>query len=370
MATPRSALWGLFSFLALAADTSAHRTLSFFPKYEYPLNQTVHNNCSVQYAAYLEGDHNFSAIPPELTIWVSNSSYDPYSLLINCILKAMPELYKSNMASAQVLLGLTPSILASVGPSVYETAPLIASGRRPLLALLLVVGSPAVVADPSFSFRQQLEDLRDPYKWTSPTSLQRPGIVIILTEFLVALASIANIGHLSYEIATKSTFSFNTHEAYFQTLWIVMNLASHLLSAIVYRTAVYIQRTDRNPHTKPWWLIIRWLRLHFSLENENGSVHMHLRPSSFSNILFSWFTTILSACNLIFGSLIFSSLLFISVRDAVIIAFRYFASAVLCRILVKYELSIFREDIDVKLETSCTFHQTTRSLADLQRAHK
>jgi hypothetical protein len=104
----------------------------------------------------------------------------------------MPELYKSNMASAQVLLGLTPSILARVGPSVYETAPLIASGRRPLLALFLIIGSPAVVVDPSFSFRQQLEDLRDPYKWTSPTSSQRAGIFIFLMEFLVALASTVN----------------------------------------------------------------------------------------------------------------------------------------------------------------------------------
>lgn len=129
MATPCSALCGRLFFLAPAAHTSAHRTLSFFPKYEYPLNQTVHNNCSCEYAAYLEGDHNSSTIPPELTIWVSNSSYDSYSLLINCILKAMPEIYKSDMASAQVLLGLTPTILASIGPSVYETAPLIASGR-------------------------------------------------------------------------------------------------------------------------------------------------------------------------------------------------------------------------------------------------
>jgi hypothetical protein len=369
MATPRSALWGIFFFLALTADTSAHRSISFFPKYEYPLNQTVHNNCSLEYTAYLERDHNFS-IAPDLTIWVSNSSYDPYSLLINCILSAMPELYKSNMASAQVLLGLTPSILARVGPSVYETAPLIASGRRPLLALFLIIGSPAVVVDPSFSFRQQLEDLRDPYKWTSPTSSQRAGIFIFLMEFLVALASIANIGHLSYQVATKSTFSFNTHVAYFQALWIAMNVASHLLSTIVYRTTVNIQRKDRNPQKKPWRLILHWLRLHPSLWNKKEPVQVQLRPSSFPKILFSWFTSTLSACNLIFGSLIFSSLLFISVRDAVIIAFRYFASAVFCRILVKYELSVFREDIDVKSETSGAFHQTAGPLQDLQKAQK
>jgi hypothetical protein len=164
----------------------------------------------------------------------------------------MPETYKSDMASAQVLLGLTPTILASIGPSVYETAPLIASGRRPLLALFLVIGSPAVVVDPSISFRQQPEDLRDPYKWTSPASLQRAGILLVILEFLVALGSIANIGHLSYEIATKSTFSFNTHETYFQTIWIATNVASHLLSAIVYRTTVYTQRKDHSPRTKPW----------------------------------------------------------------------------------------------------------------------
>lgn len=46
------------------------------------------------------------------------------------------------MVSAQVGLGLMPTILSLIGPSYEELLLLASVGRRPLLALLLYIGSP------------------------------------------------------------------------------------------------------------------------------------------------------------------------------------------------------------------------------------
>ena len=52
-----------------------------------------------------------------------------------------------------MLLGLTPTILAAVGSSAEETAMLFILSKRPLLAVFLAGGSPAVF--PMRSFEDQ-----------------------------------------------------------------------------------------------------------------------------------------------------------------------------------------------------------------------
>jgi hypothetical protein len=61
-------------------------------------------------------------------------------LHIGCILDNMRSATVSNFNAATVVLGLTPTILAAIGPTAAETAllPL----HQPLLSLLLSVGSP------------------------------------------------------------------------------------------------------------------------------------------------------------------------------------------------------------------------------------
>ena len=55
------------------------------------------------------------------------------------------------MGSAAVILGLTTTILATMGNSVEEISTLVVVGRRPILGLILAAGAPAVA--PVFFFR-------------------------------------------------------------------------------------------------------------------------------------------------------------------------------------------------------------------------
>lgn len=51
--------------------------------------------------------------------------------------------------------------------------------------------------------------------------------------------------------------------------------------------------------------------------------------------------------HIVFGTLVFSGILFISTQDATAVVARFFASALVCRLVMMYELAGIREATDV-----------------------
>jgi hypothetical protein len=60
-------------------------------------------------------------------------------------------------------------------------------------------------------------------------------------------------------------------------------------------------------------------------------------------VAWSWLLSTATVIHILFGSLLFSGLLFIGARDALLVIFRYVASVLICRIIVMYELAGMRE---------------------------
>lgn len=73
-------------------------------------------------------------------------------------MNAATEYTKANFASASVLLGLTPPVLATAGSTTPELA-LLAS-RRPMITITIVLGSPAVNALRAFDFSKSVVDFK------------------------------------------------------------------------------------------------------------------------------------------------------------------------------------------------------------------
>ena len=55
----------------------------------------------------------------------------------------------------------------------------------------------------------------------------------------------------------------------------------------------------------------------------------------------------LTICHVIFDTLVFSSMLFISIRDAIAVIGRYFVPVICCRVVLMYELALIRDSINV-----------------------
>ncbi|RAL13085.1 uncharacterized protein BO97DRAFT_405002 [Aspergillus homomorphus CBS 101889] len=330
----------LFS-LSTSASAELQRFSSWYPRYQTAFHTIEHTNCSAQYNAYLSRKtDNLTQNDPQLAVWDVDSTVTP---LINCLLASTPELYKSMMSSAQVVLGLMPTLLLSISPSAHETAMLFVFGDRQFLSFLLTIASPASPVDPSGNFYQHVQDLKTSYEWLSADFLLHHNFAIVLLEIALAAAAAANVLVLSYEIGMRAVFSFAQSVQYLPGLWVALGVTTHLLMTIVLRTRVHIS----DPHADRFGFgtVLSWIKAQFTASDRSKSIDIQLRERTVANVLISWFTSMLAAANTLFGILLFSSLLFISVADALFIVVRYVASAVVCRILVKYELWLVREQV-------------------------
>lgn len=328
----------VFAFSTLAA-AELQRFSSWFPRYSSALDTLTHTDCSKELFIYRTKALNNATNYPELKIWEVDHHATP---LINCLVENTPELYKSIMASSQVMLGLMPTILASVGPSIHETAMLLVYGKRELLAFLLILGSPAVLFDNTTNIRQLVADNMAFKDGISMDLLWRPNVFIVLLEYLIASVAIANIGELCFEIGMRYVFTVWQDAQFLPGVWIAAGVFTQLLGAV----GLEISRKKPNLYNvRPFYLrfnFLEWLRKQFSTSAKTTPFEIMFQQASLIEVLVFWFTRVIAACNLIFGTLLFSSLLFISTRDALIIVLRFMASAIACRVVVRYELCTLR----------------------------
>ncbi|KAF2174724.1 hypothetical protein K469DRAFT_704846 [Zopfia rhizophila CBS 207.26] len=246
------------------------------------------------------------------------------------------------MASAQVVLGLTPSILATLGTSPQETAMLSVIAGRPLLAGLLAAGSPAVFALRSFEYARTIEDLHE-RNFLKPAFFIRLDPVIVILEYLAAAASIGNIVELCYRLGGQVLTAIFTDDQYHFFLWAFLGLVVHGFGALALYLRTKVTTLGRDYEGGHIY------RHHgraafnqFKPMAQQTSLHILILEESLLFFAVYWFTNILTVCHIIYGTIMFSSMLFISAEDAVIIIFRLMASVMICRIVLTYELANLR----------------------------
>lgn len=181
-------------FITTASASWGNPLEQFYPSYDEGLRGIIRDNCSEQYDRYLDDKHNGTGVDPMLRVFGMGSvMYE----VVECMLENMPELAKYKMGAAQIVLGLTPTIVATLAVRPQDTAILSVVGRRHLLALGLAVGSPAINAYRGQEYSAAIESLRD-RSGVRPRVIQRLDPFIIVAEYALAAAAIANIGELTY----------------------------------------------------------------------------------------------------------------------------------------------------------------------------
>jgi hypothetical protein len=99
------------------------------------------------------------------------------------------------MASADVLLGLTPAILAALGSSTSELSRLLA--LRPVLGFLMVLGSPAANPIRTFDYHSPKTDLKiKPGELEIPELSDAKDRLLAIFQLLCGLGCVINLGFL------------------------------------------------------------------------------------------------------------------------------------------------------------------------------
>ncbi|KAJ5769667.1 hypothetical protein N7520_004226 [Penicillium odoratum] len=156
------------------------------------------------------------------------------------------------MASANVLLGLAPSIPAVLGSNVDETSLLAVVGKRPILAITLAAGSPAVVPMRPLEYRDPLEILKVRSDELPPKiySYHLEALISII-EYVLVLAAVANIAELSLELGFNTTLSFAPGYPYFINAWSFFGPVAHSWAAL----GLHLRKRGEDDigSGKPWW---------------------------------------------------------------------------------------------------------------------
>ena len=320
------------------ASAATNQFQNWYQEFAFIFETILHQNCTKEYDMYLTGKKHINGFDRLTGGDPTNQLAQP---VVNCILSSTSEFIKSAMASAQVLLGLTPTMLAVLGPSTEETSVLFVVGRRPFLALCLAAGSPAVFPMRSFDGQDPLNILKERQGRLRPPQIQ--GIhenVIMIVQYAVTIGAITNIAMVSKQLGVSVISNFAPHSTYLVLLWAFLILLLHCSGsfALMCRVRVISEGDDTG---------LSWLRRQFVPVNDRYRVRVQLIPENYWFVFFSWFTTILTICHVIYGTLVFSSLLFISVRDSLPVIARYMVSVICCRVVLMYELASLRNSFNV-----------------------
>ena len=251
------------------------------------------------------------------------------------------------MASAQVALGIAPTLMSLLSPSVGEISML--SANRPVLSVMLSLGCPTIFSVRSLQYDDPFGILQG-----SNSSLFRQRRILLPTkrhaflsavEYLAALLAIANVLSLDGQLGYMTVSTLNTHYPYLVYLWSLLALVPHGISASAFyfsrsmraeRKANQQQRKEENT-AGIWRARFKREATICAAKRRRGYLE-HREEEPFWVIALNLLSVMLGLGLLIFGTLLFSSLLFVGIIDAVGVIFQYFISTVVCRVIMVFEL--------------------------------
>jgi hypothetical protein len=262
----------------------------------------------------------------------------------NCILSTITPDIAQSMAGASILLGLTPTILSLVGPSVAEMALL--SMHRPILSSLLSLGAPAIYPGRFLIWEDPLQANRPKSGAFSVMPFSRPWpIVVSGLEYIVALGAVGNIVHNAYTIGVRAVLVWYCDESYWPLLWVVLGLVIHITAALSLRLAMRRKPKGSIPdEQRPAGGLLAgaWAAMKREVTPSANSSYqvrdhysIHLGPLA---VLLQYVGALCALVHLVFGTAMFSSLLYIGNTDAISLIMRFVASAVFSRFILQFEI--------------------------------
>ncbi|KAI0898150.1 hypothetical protein F4806DRAFT_461318 [Annulohypoxylon nitens] len=317
------------SSTSVVAAQKNTRFQNFFPVYRDALIAIRNDHCAALWAK--------QQIEPYTTVDGNCPA------LLSCILNNTEEATKGNFSSGLVALGIMPTLLTFLGSMVSETALL--SKRRPLLALLIACGSPAVNPLPTFAYDNPLERLKAREGRLLPPRLlvlspwQARGIVFV--EYVLVLSAIANVMSASYYAGLWTINTISCDDTWYPIVWAGLTVVLHILGMIALDQRVRVTQTAGSTGGFRSG-VLQWFRNEFTPCITQNKIELHWSGETYLFVFISWCSSISTVAHIFFGTIAFSSIIFIGYVDSIKIIFRFMASAVLCRAVLMFELAGMR----------------------------
>ncbi|KAI0418303.1 hypothetical protein F5X98DRAFT_374100 [Xylaria grammica] len=281
---------------------------TWYPAWD--LKTRMESNCSAELHDYMN----------ESSSWCTERDYQCIAgVAVDCLLAALPETWKADMGAASVLLGLLPTTLSIVGSGPFETGLL--AQTRPFLALMLALGSPVMYRIRIFDY----PNLVDMFQHKKVPSLFHSS----QEELTRRWSSLSNLAPVPSSVSSCKPNTFPLG-------WIFLGIPVHLIGAYAFFLCVSLQPI---PGHVPSNTVMRWAKHEFRLSSRQPPLLLRFHDESIKFIVTAWICSNSILVHLFYGTVVFSSVLLIGSADTVIVIPRYWHSAVLCRLVLMFEIS-------------------------------
>ena len=272
--------------------------------------------------------------------------------VLNCLLgHGTSELRKTTMASAQVTLGLIPSLLTCVGNSVPEIS-LVAS-QRPILTLFLTLGAPGMYPTRVTEYVNPFDVLDEAaFRNTfSGAKGAKQRSAVILVQYLLALAITANNLESSLRLGSRSVLSWGCRSWYMPMIWVFFSISTYAFAAM---SCNILKRNALHMNSEDLYRWMRWDPIEHFFSTCLRSVQTCLcvpyvwreQTPSIKVMVWQASASCLALAHTILGTLILSSLIFVGFHDTLVILARFLISALVSRIIVLLQLDMIKAQIN------------------------
>ena len=171
--------------------------------------------------------------------------------MVTCLLRNLDDIDKADMQSATVILGLMPTVISYVGPTVADTT--LVSSHRPVLAILTALGAPAIFPTRLFKV-DSLEKRINKGTWRLDIHNPIGDVAVIVIEYLLLVGTIANSLHNSWQLGHRTVLSWKCLWSFMEFLWNFIPLFlisapfldSGVLRSVITRFCIEIQVVKEN----------------------------------------------------------------------------------------------------------------------------
>jgi hypothetical protein len=206
--------------LAMSSLRFGSQFSTFYPFYSNSL--TLHDS------APCHANYSIKSFPQDTLLYGNGG---PCKAMVTCLLSALGADNLADMASANIILGLTPTILGYIGPTLSESAQLFS--RRPVLALLCTLGAPAVYQVRPFGSRTSPLDV--PAVPATPElrkHVSRHWVIIIgVMQYSLVCAACLNVLTNSITLGVRTVISWKCEWQGLELAWVFLSLVAHIISA-------------------------------------------------------------------------------------------------------------------------------------------
>lgn len=259
------------------------------------------------------------------------------------------------MSSAQVLLGVTPTILAILGSSYTELALLNIVAKRHVLSCLLALGSPSVYMSRAFEFTdpaQLLQDRRGRLRQNTWKGWKLQ--LLLVAEYVIALAAITNIATINWQLGVRTICPIWNDNVLAPLLWSTLIIIAHAMGSFLLGLQIKRINLSKVPRKsgstlKEWSqsfvkILREWRHTEFQSAYCQKNIHVTVFGERHIIVIFSWILSTLIVLHVIYETIVLSSLYFIGPRDALLVIARFIGSFLACRIVCMFEIAGLREN--------------------------